>query len=141
MVKSRLWSNLFFLAIYSMIILPGLRAYVIPGNITDDYKLLMADYEDDRDINGDNSLSFLNEFVFGDTGEPLTMKLLLKERKLAKRSVTHNLVPQYMLDMYEYLSDKSYKVKFDEARSFKSAGKFCFRCNLFLCMKLILIRC
>ncbi|XP_035222369.1 bone morphogenetic protein 10-like [Stegodyphus dumicola] len=74
-----------------------------------------------NDVPFEDTLSFLDGFVtvndaeLSDGNEPV-----IPERKLFKRSTQSSTVPQYMLDLYDYLLDRKFQVKFDTARSFRS---------------------
>lgn len=108
--------------LHSMIILTGLRAYVIPDNVPHNVKgVTVGEYR--NDLMSENPLAFLDGFVFEDSSRHLVTMTASAPRKLAKRSVSRSLVPHYMMDMYELLSDRRYKVAFDTARSYHSTSK------------------
>lgn len=106
-----------------MITFTGLRAHVIPRNLTNGYNGLATSQEYNNEAIVDNSLSFLNGFVFKDPSEPWSAEVMPSQKRIHKRSISRSPVPQYMINMYNYLSNKRYKVKFDTARSFRSTGK------------------
>lgn len=114
-----------FIVFYSMIILTGLRAFVIPGNKSDLYNNVNVNNQDLDQFTLDDPLSFLERFVYKDTSVSFPTNVPPGAKKIEKRSASAPLVPQFMLDMYDYLSDKRLKTKFDTARSFRSTGKSC----------------
>lgn len=117
-MMNRFWCVIHFLTLFFMINLTILRAHVIPDSVT--YNVSDS-YAYSNDTVAENTLAFLDGFVFEDSGKQQLPETMHKDRK--KRSVTSTLVPQYMMDLYEYLLDKKYKVNFDTARSYRSTGK------------------
>lgn len=120
MMMKRFWFVIHFFTLLFMINFTILSAHVIPDNVT--YNVSDS-YGYSNDTVAENSLAFLDEFVFEDSGKQQLPETMHKDRKIRKRSVTSTLVPQYMMDLYQYLSDKKYKVTFDTARSYRSTGK------------------
>lgn len=115
---NRFWCVIHFLTLLFIMNLTILRAHVIPDNVT--YNVSDS-YAYSNDTDSEDALDFLNGFVFEDSDNRQLLETMHKDRK--KRSITSTLVPQYMMDLYEYLSDKKYKVTFDTARSYRSTGK------------------
>ncbi|XP_054711026.1 bone morphogenetic protein 10-like [Uloborus diversus] len=111
------------LMIYAVLLITGLGTYVV--NKTDsqvqqhDSTVKIETIKSDLDEFADGQLSFLVDFINVVSTTPTTDGLPLK--RIVKRSVSAPHVPQYMLDLYEYLSDKKVLVKFDTARSFPSS--------------------
>ncbi|KFM66324.1 Bone morphogenetic protein 10, partial [Stegodyphus mimosarum] len=74
-----------------------------------------------NDVTFEDTLSFLDGFVSVNNEELSDgSELVIPQRKLFKRSTQSSNVPQYMLDLYDYLLDRKFQVKFDTARSFRS---------------------
>ncbi|XP_071038217.1 dorsalin-1 isoform X2 [Parasteatoda tepidariorum] len=92
--------------------------YVIQTNITD--------YQDSNNSTTEyhgisDPLLFLDSFIVGDVSALKKTFIEKREKKIVKRSIAHSHVPQYMLDVYNRLTNKGLQLKFDTARSFWSS--------------------
>lgn len=111
--------------IYVVIVFTG--AFIVKTNSssTVDGHLLSDGYNQ----YSEDSLSFLDGFIDEDAIESShRVGFGTQKKRIVKRSTSAVSVPQYMLDVYEFLSDRKHHVKFDTARSFHSTSKS----NIFL---------
>ena len=120
MKMNRFWFVVHVFIILFVINIAIIRAHVIPDSVIHN---VSDGYIYSNDTVTENPLAFLDGFVFEDSAKPQLHEITHKDKKITKRSVTTSVVPQYMMDLYEYLSDKKYKVTFDTARSYRRTGK------------------